>query len=159
MDKKNLRSGDIVTSIALILLSLFVAWHSIALLRANPDRRFYMSAGLMPLVFSILLIVISVSVIFIAVREGGTLELFAPSRIFEALRSSKGLKTIFVLAWLLFYIVGLLELFPYLLATFIFLFVLICVFYGRLVPAILISAVTAAVITFAFGSIAGIPLP
>lgn len=159
MDKRNLRSGDILTSIALILLSLFVAWHSIALLRANTDRRFYMSAGLMPLVFSVLLIIINVSIIFIAVREGGTLRLFAPGRVFAALRSRKELKTLFIIAWLFLYIFGLLELFPYLLATFIFLFIMIYVFYGRLVPALLISTITAAAITFAFGTVAGIPLP
>lgn len=160
MNKKNLRSADILTGIIFIIVGLLVAKFSIDLMMTNTDPRFYASAGFVPLVFAILFIIISISIIVNAVKEGGTLKLFSMTNTINALKSKEGINTIYILGIIALYIFVLMNFLPYFLSTFIFLVLFIQRFYQKsIVKIVIISLVAVVIVTYLFGTVAQIPLP
>lgn len=162
MENKNLRSADILSSGIFILLGLGICINSFGMIRDNPDvqGRIYASAGLMPLVFGILLIVTSTVVLIHGIREGGDLKLFAPSSIWKGMKSNTGITILFIYSWLAVYVFILLKVLPYFISTLVFMVVFMFRFYSRRPAVVLIvSIIVSAAVTYVFGSVINIPLP
>jgi hypothetical protein len=163
MNKQQLRSGDLLTSILLVLVGLYVCLESYRLTLENisrGDARIYSSPGFVPFVFGAALIAGSIAVARVAVREGGNLRFLLPRTLWNAAASAAGRNTLIILGLLGFYIFGLLKLMDYWLATFIFLFAFITQFSEKsMVRIAFIAAATSGIVAYLFGTVAGIPLP
>ncbi|MDR1534452.1 MAG: tripartite tricarboxylate transporter TctB family protein [Planctomycetota bacterium] len=160
MDKKTLRSVDLMLCILFLVLSAAIAKWSIDILLANTDARFYISAGFLPLIAALIFAAINIRILLVAKREGGTLDIFKPSSVRRFITGKKGLRAIFILGWMGVYLFVTLRRLPYPVSTFIFLVVFISAFYQKsIVKALVISAVTSGTVAFLFGSVAKIPLP
>lgn len=160
MNKKTLRSVDLAVSGFFLILAFFVGKWSLDLLLSNPDRRFYVSAGFLPLLFSLLFACIHIRIIAVALKEGGSLSLFSPANVRKAVGGSTGLKAVFILGWMAFYLFVMLKRLPYPVSTFVFLTVFMSAFHKRsMLTVLVLSVLTTALITVCFGHIAKIPLP
>lgn len=163
MNKQQLRNGDLLTSILLTLVGIYVCFESYRLTLENisrGDTRFYSSPGFVPLIFGVALIAGSFAVARVALREGGNLRFLLPDTLWAAVKSVEGRNTLLILGLLGFYIFGLLKMMDYWLATFVFLFAFITLFYGKnMVHVGIIAAATSVIVTYLFGTVAGIPLP
>ncbi len=159
MDKKILRSVDIVICIVFLIVSLAVGKMSVDMILTG-NVKFYVSAGFLPLLFAVLFACINVRILALAFREGGSLKIFRPANAWRAATGRKGLRAIFILAWIGVYLFGMLRRLPYPASTFIFLTVFMSVFYQKSVIKVLIISVAASgLVTFLFGTLAKIPLP
>ena len=148
MDKKTLRGADIQTAIIFIALS------------AEDGDPFFISSGFLPLVGGVLLIALSIGMLVNGLREGGSLKLFAPKKVWSALISTAGLNTLFIYAWIAIYVFVLMRILPYFLSTLIFLVVFTTRYYKKnTLTAILVSVAATLIVTFMFGGIAKIPQP
>lgn len=162
MDKKKLRSLDLLTSIIFIIIGLIFIIISINLISLSQirDKRVYLSNGFVPLLFSLVFIIISINVLLNAVREGGTLSLFLPNKIIAIIKSPEGIRTSFIISWIGIYIFVLMKFLPYAISTFIFLFLFILVFYQKsLIKVFIISISISLALTYMFGSVAQVVLP
>ena len=160
MDKKKLRSADILTSIIFIIISLYILIFSINLMLKNPDRRFYISAGFTPLLLSIFFILVSLNIMYNGIKDGGTLSVFSANNIISGIKSKTGLNIIFILFWIGFYIFILLNVFPYIISTFVFLIGFFIKYHkGSIIFDSLLALFISIAVTYVFGSIVNIPLP
>lgn len=160
MDNKKFRSADLLVSIVLIIFGIAVTILSIQLIVTGPGDAIYLSNGLMPLIIGVLITLMSVSVLIHAIKEGGTLAEFKPATVVSALKSREGLSTLFILAWLAVYIWVLLEILPYVFATFIYLWVMFRVYYRKnIVVETIIAIAISLLVTVAFGTLVNVPLP
>ena len=162
MDHKKLRSADILSSIVLIIIGVAVCINSARLILDNPDtqHRFYVSAGLVPLIFGILLIITSTTVLINGIKDGGNIKIFSPGHIWKAIRSEAGLTTIFIYAWIGIYIFVFLRILPYFISTLLFMVIFMMKFYSKHPVAVLvISVLVSGITTYIFGSVVNIPLP
>jgi hypothetical protein len=160
MDKQKFRSADILVSFFIILIGVGIIVMSVLLMSDNPDRRFYVSNGFLPLLFGIVMVILSGIVIAIAIRERGSLSLFTPKKIWAAIKSSEGINTLFILGWIAFYLWVFLGLLPYIMASFIFLIVLFRVYYRKNIILETVLAIGfSSMVTYLFGTVVNIPLP
>ena len=154
MDKKTLRKADLVMSMVLILFAVFVFSESMKLMDRtlnleNPDYAiWYRSAGLIPMIVSVLLAISAFSLFVTAWKSGARFDFFTKSKIKHFFTCRESRIAVFVIGWLAFYIFILLgpvqnllydglyaipgihwmvpRYIPYVLMTFIYLFVFIC---------------------------------
>lgn len=159
MDKKTLRSADVLTSIILIAAGIWISIYSIGLSAETTDP-FLTSSGFLPLVGGVLLIVMSIAMLVNGLREGGSLKLFAPQKVWNAIISTAGRNTLFIYAWIAIYVFVLMRILPYFLSTLIFTVIFSTRYYKKnTLTAILVSVIATLVITAMFGGVAKIPLP
>ena len=165
MEKSKLRRADLITSIILIIFSVYVAIGSIKLMMntLNGGKDWFKSAGLFPLIISLLLALCAVLLLINAIKDGAKIDFFTIEKI-KALFVSREFKVaLIVIGFLALYIFVLIPLLPYEVATFIYLLVFMVIFNEKKPKNIIISVVVSLVATFmlyyGFGKIALIPLP
>ncbi len=159
MDKKTLRKADLVMSIVLILFAVFVFVLSLQLMNRtlnlnNQDNAvWYRSAGLIPMVVSVLLAISALSLFVTAWREGARFDFFTGDKIKNFFTCREFRVAGFVIGWLgvyIFFLLGPVEnliyewlyaieginwmipyYLPYILMTFVYLSVFIMTFSDR----------------------------
>ena len=116
MEKKVLRRFDLVTSILLIIFSIFMMFESYKLF-PNPFGKsaemlkpeeiatnwslWYQSPGFLPLVVSIILIILSIGLLIIAIKDGARLDFFNMSKLTNILKDNKEIRTCIVVLGLI----------------------------------------------------------
>lgn len=192
MDKKTLRRADLVMSIVLVIIALFVFIMSAQLLNRtlnlnNPDNAiWYRSAGLVPMIVSILLAISAISLFLKAWGDGARFDFFTKEKLIYFFTCREFKVAGFVIGWLAIYIFVLLgpvedviynalydiegiswiipQYLPYTIMTFIYLVVFILAFNDRSkkknwIISIVISIIVSVVVAYLFGDVAMIILP
>ena len=162
MDHQRLRSADILSGIVFIMIGIGVCIYSFDMILKNPDpqNRFYTSAGFIPCIFGVLLILASTVVLLNGIHEGGSLKLFRPSVLWSGLKSDLGLTILFIYGWIAAYIFILLRILPYFISALLFMVVFMFRFYSkRPVLVLTVSVIVSALVSYIFGSVINIPLP
>lgn len=191
MKKENLRRADLIFAIVLILLSIFVFIKSIGYFFNPFSRDFALVSGdsikdaivnwnqspaLLPLFLSALLLVCGISLLHIAKRQGAKIDFFTKEKVKALILSRELHVVLIVVGTLCLYIFLLIPLFrkyldlfprfqafPFMLATFVYLFSTMVIFNKKSFKKILYSFITAAIaaglIAYGFGIAAMIPLP
>lgn len=166
MEKSTLRQADLVFSVILIIFGIFVAINGILLMiegASQPVIKWYSSPGLMPLLIGFFTLISAISLYRIARKDGASLDFINRENIKKLFAEKSTKNTLFIIGLIGIYIYILLQILPYAFATFIFLFAFIAFFKGNtkkeLIIAVIISAVTTALLVYGFGSLAQIPLP
>lgn len=164
LPRKSLRRADIPVSTGMILLGagvIFAAsrmpWRSTL---TGGDAQWFLSPGLFPTVVGVLLIVFSLRVLLTAIKEGGT-EGLVPSTI-AWLRGVGGNhrlhRAALITALMAVYIFLGIGRLPFLVASSLFLFVTIALFWwrqaeGGLIRTVLITALVAGGLPFLLSSV------
>lgn len=165
MEKLNLRRADLVTSIILFLFAAFVFVNAIGLISntLEKEKDWYVSAGLFPLIISIFLALCAFLLFSKARKDGAKLDFITNESIKSLIYSREFKVATFIIGLLAFYIFVLLEVLPYWLATFIYLYVFMFVFQKKTKKHIIIMSIVAVLstiaLTYGFGTLAMIPLP
>jgi|GEM_PF-1260239 len=192
MDKKTLRKADLVMSLVLILFAAFVFIMSLKLMNRTLNLKnedyavWYRSAGLIPMIVSILLAISAGSLFTTAWKEGARFDFFTKEKVKHFFTCREFRVAGFVIGWLAIYIFVLLGpiedliynilyaipnihwmipfYIPYILMTFIYLFVFIIVFSDKTkkrdwIMAALIALVVSFLVAYLFGDVAMIILP
>ena len=192
MDKKTLRKADLVMSIVLVLFAAFVFIMSLKLMNRtlnlkNEDQAiWYRSAGLIPMIVSVLLAISAGSLFATAWKEGARFDFLTKEKFKHFFTCREFRVAGFVIGWLAVYIFVLLGpvedivynlldaipgiywmvpyYIPYIIMTFIYLFVFIIVFSDRTkrsewVKAIILSLIVSFLVAFLFGEVARVLLP
>lgn len=159
MDKKTLRRADLVMSIFIFALAVFVFIMSAKLMQRtlnlhNQDYAiWYRSSGLVPMIVSVLLAISSISLFLKAWGDGARFDFFTKEKIKCFFNSREFRVATFIIAWLAIYIFVLLGpveagiynilydvkgiawqipyYLPYTIMTFIYLFVFMMMFSDR----------------------------
>lgn len=191
MKKETLRRADLLFSIVLIVVSIWFGVKSV-LLFSNPFSKdwslltqeeidknladWFNSPGLIPLIFSICLLVCAIVLMRIAIKEGARLDFLQKDKIVAFFRNKEFNVAVKVIGLLAIYLYGIIPFcrrflnliptfqgFPFLIATFIYLAAFIILFNEKTVKKIVISLVVAGtsstLITVGFGVVAKILLP
>lgn len=192
MEKRTLRRADLVMAIVLIIFSVFVFIMGFQLMSRtlnlnNPDNAlWYRSSGLMPMIVSVLLAISAVSLFLKAWGDGARFDFFTAEKIAHFFTCREFKIAAFVIGWLAIYIFILLgpvedliyealyamdglhwmvpQFVPYIIMTFIYLFVFMIVFSDRSkkrnwIETTIISLGFSLLIAYLFGDVAMIILP
>lgn len=188
--KSTVRRFDLVTSIFLIIFSIWLAYQSYKLF-ANPFGKseisesemasnlelWYTSPGLIPIIICGVLLILSIALLCIALKDGARFDFFTKEKI-ATLKTNKELKTfIIVVGTLAIYIYGLIPIcrsylhffynfqgFPFAIATSIYISGIAIIFQRErtkknIITSIIVGIVAAFVITYMFNKVALIMLP
>ncbi len=191
MKKENLRRADFLFSIGLILIAIFVFIKSIGYFFNPFSRDFALVSGdsikdaivnwnqspaLLPLILSALLLLCGVSLLHISRRQGAKLDFFTKEKVKAFFMNRELYVVLIVVGTLCLYIFLLIPLFrkhmdffprfqgfPFMLATFVYLFSTMVIFNKKSFKKVLFSLITAVIaaglIAYGFGVAAMIPLP
>ncbi len=191
MEKKTLRRADLVFAVVLMLLSVYVFLTSIGLF-INPFGRnfaklsgdmikdnivnWYISPALMPFLLSLVLFFCALMLFRNARKEGASFDFFKWSKLVEVVKLRETHSFFIVTFLLCLYIFVLMpvcraylnpfpafQAFPFMIATFLFLALMMIIFnqktWKKILASILVAACAAGLITVGFGVLAMIPLP
>lgn len=160
-DKNIMRKMDIVFGVILVLLGMFFAWQSYKMPWNGISGGGVLAApGLLPLIISIVLMLCGVILIVSAVKEGTRITKEDLKAALKVLKSKAAVRIYVMLVIIAGYIFGLVGRIEFTLATFIFLSVFfLYVKAGKWWGCLILAAVVAVAISFAFGTLIGIPLP
>lgn len=192
MEKKTLRRADLVMSIVLVILAIFIFIMSAKLMNRtlnlnNPDSAiWYRSSGLVPMIVSVLLAVSAISLFSTAWGDGARFDFFTKENTLSFFKGREFRVAGFVIGWLAVYIFILLGpvenalyeylyyvpgihwmvpyYLPYVVMTFIYLFIFIIVFNDRTkksnwIKSVVISLTCSVLVAYLFGDVAMIILP
>lgn len=165
MDIKTLRRADLVTSVALMIVSFAGITMSVPLLLRTlaRERFWYKSAGLFPMIVCLLLGICAVILFIRAKKDGASFDFFTREKIIGFFKLREFRVATAVIIFLAVYIFIMLPLMSYETATFIYLFVFMFAFmeknFKNGIKTLLISAAATAALTYGFGHLAMIPLP
>jgi hypothetical protein len=149
MDKKNLRKKDLIASLILLAVGIFVLVDSFRMiffvdLPGVEEVGWFVAPGIFPFMLSVGIIVMSLIMLSIAYRESGRIK-------FESWRKFRKY---------FFYAFVLLKKVHFTLATFIYLFLsMFVVKAASWYKIAMISVLAAVVIAYLFGNLFKIPLP
>ena len=166
----NMRNKDVLFALILILGSVSLVVYALSLsVRAmkTVNATFYDAPGFSMLVISGGLLALSLTLLVIAVKQGGTLRWLAPRKVRIALWTRSSLKSLAVFVYLFLYMIGFGQsipgtqiVMPFWLATFVFLVLMMTTFKATSVGRILIISGLCTLMTcIIFGYFAKIPLP
>ena len=191
MKKSTLRRADLVFSIVLMVISVATMIESVKLL-FNPFGRdfedvkgddiknsietWYQSVGLVPFIIAAFIFICALCLFHFARREGARFDFINFNNIRALLKNEEFRVAVIVTAILCAYIFVFMPLcreyldffprfqgFPFMIATFLMLFLMMVIFWTKKLKSILsyfvASALTAAAIAYGFGMLALIPLP
>jgi hypothetical protein len=165
VDKSNLRKADLVTSIILFVLSAAGFIMSMGFMQRTlaKGRHWFESAGLFPMIATFLLGLCAIILFTNAWNYGARFDFLKKDKIMKLLKNKEFKVALIVIGLLMVYVLVVIPLLPYWLATFLYLFSFMVIFKEKNIKSILIafivSAVTAAALTYGFGQLAMIPLP
>lgn len=191
MEKKTLRRTDLVFAILLMIISVYVFLTSIGLF-INPFGRdfaklsgdmikdnivnWYLSPALMPFLLSLVLFFCALMLYRNARKEGAGFDFIKWSKLVELMKQRETRSFFIVSLLLCLYVFVLMpvcrayfnffpafQAFPFMIATFLFLALMMIAFNQKTVKkiftSVLVSACSAGLITVGFGMLAMIPLP
>ncbi len=191
MKKSSLRRADLLFSYVLMVLSVYMIVEAVGLL-INPFGRdfdtvtgdqlkgyitkWYQSAGLMPFVLALIIMLLAMLLRGVALKDGAKLDFLTKDHFLYFVKLRETRVAVVVIAIFATYVFWLLPVcranlnlfpkfqgFPFMIATFIFLAIQMIAFNERKVKAIVTSLIIAAAasgaITYGFGVLAKIPLP
>jgi len=153
----------IVSSVSLIVYALNLSIKAMRTVNAT----FYDAPGFSMLVISAGLFMLSLALLVIALRQGGTLRWLAPRQIRIALWNRSSLKTLAVFVYLFLYMIGFGQpipgthvVIPFWLATFVFLILMMITFKATSIGYVVVISGLCTLITYlVFGYFVKIPLP
>lgn len=169
-ETKSMRDKDVLFGIILILSSCSLIVYSLMIsLEAmeTMDVEFYIAPGFSVMVIGIALLVLSISLVITALRQGGGLSWLTPAKLIRIFKSKPFWQTLAVFFYLFLYMWAFWGKVPWLnvrvpfwFTTFIFLNLMMITFRAtKIVYVLLISGLTSFLVYFAFGFLAHIPLP
>jgi len=169
-EKKSMRDKDVLFGIILILGSCSLIVYSLMIsfeAMETIDVEFYIAPGFSVMVIGIGLLILSISLVIAALRQGGDLLWLAPAKLIKIFKSKPFWQTLSVFFYLFLYMWAFWEKVPWLnvhvpfwLTTFIFLNLMMITFRAtKIVYVLLISGLTSFLVDFVFGFLARIPLP
>ena len=160
----NLLQADLISSIIIFCFGLFVLITGvyIAFFAVSGTDVWYYSPGMFPMVVGFALIVLSVILFRKKRSEGARFVALSFSSIKTMIRSKKNIRLLLAITLFAVYVFGTLGRLPFVVATFLYLFVTMIVFRTEkyaLWKIAVISLVTTSLIYFFFGVVASVPLP
>ena len=191
MKKSTLRRADLVFSLVLMAISVYVFFESIVLF-FNPFGRdwdrvkgdtikkaideWYTSPSLLPFILAIILFICATILFKNAQKEGAKFDFFTKEKFITFAKARETHVCIIVVALLVLYIFAFMPLcrkylnffptlqsFPFMIATFLYLFSLMVIFSEKtgkkIMMSFIVSVCAAAFIGVGFGILAMIPLP
>ncbi len=163
-DKKELRKKDLLLSLVLLGVSIWMWIESLKMIFVDlpgvKDVGWFVAPGVFPLILSSGLIVMSLIILWIAIRESGGIKREDWKKWGKYLVSDDFLITLLEAALLLFYIFFLLKRIRFSVATTIYLFLsMLIVRATSWYKIALISVAVSLGVTYLFGSLFKIPLP
>lgn len=164
LKKESLRKADVVFSIVLIILGIYVLREALKMpvtgLPGTVEQEFYLSPGFFPTLIAVILMIMGLALFINGIRSGGSISKKDLVRFVKMFSSEIAIKSMIIVGLILIYTVVLLGKIPFFWATFIFLassmFFLKATSWWRI---ILISGLGSLLITYCFGTLARIPLP
>lgn len=165
-----MRNKDVLFSLILILSSVSLIGYALSMsIRAirTVGASFYDAPGFSMLVISTGLLVLSLVLLVVALKQGGTLRWLAPGQIRTALWNRSSLKTLAVFIYLFLYMIGFGQpipgihvVIPFWLSTFVFLVLMMITFKATSIGYIIVISGLCTLITYlVFGYFVRIPLP
>lgn len=165
-----MRDKDVLFSLVLIVSSVSLIVYSLNLsIRAmrTVDATFYDAPGFSMLVISAGLLVLSLALLVVALKQGGTLRWLAPRQIRDVLWNRSTLKTLAVFVYLFLYMIGFGQtipgthvVIPFWLATFVFLILMMITFKATSIGYVIVISGLCTLITYlVFSYFVKIPLP
>jgi hypothetical protein len=153
----------ILSSVSLIVYALNLSIRAMRIVNAT----FYDAPGFSMLVISAGLLMLSLALLVIALKQGGRLRWLAPQQIRIAFWNRSSLKTLAVFVYLFLYMIGFGQpipgtqvVIPFWLATFVFLALMMITFKATSVGYVVVISGLCTVITYlVFGHFVKIPLP
>jgi hypothetical protein len=166
----SMRNKDVLFALILIVSSLSLIVYALNLsIRAMKavDATFYDAPGFSMLVISGGLLVLSLSLLVIALKQGGTLGWLAPRQIRAALWNRSALRALVVFLYLCVYMIsfgqpipGTNVVIPFWLSTFVFLVLMMATFKATTIGYVVVISGLCTLITYlVFGYFVKIPLP
>lgn len=167
MEKQNLRRADLITSVILFLYStgMFILSLQLMMRTLEKNRHWYQSAGLFPLITSVLLIICALSLFRTAILAGANFKFINKSGVITLMKSHEFKASATVIGLIATYIFVLLPIswLRYEYSTFIFIFGFMMIFNKKnkkaIITSLLISIIATVLLTYGFGKLAMIPLP
>lgn len=165
-----MRDKDVLFSLILIISSVCLIIYAMNLsIKAmrTVNATLYDAPGFSMFVISAGLLVLSLALLVVALRQGGTLRWLAPRQIRIALWNRSCLKTLAVFLYLFLYMIGFGQpipgthvVIPFWLATFVFLILMMTTFKATSIGyVIVISGLCTLITCLVFGYFVKIPLP
>jgi len=164
LKKESLRKADVIFSIILICLSIYILIESLRMpvtgLKGTVEQEFYIAPGFLPAIIAVILMIMGLFILINGLRSGGKISKKDIINIIQVIKSENFVKSVIMVALIIIYTFILIGRLPFFWATFIFL--TISMLFLRATSwwrIILISAVASLIITYSFGTLARIPLP
>lgn len=164
LKKESLRKADVLFSIILIALGIYVLINSIKMpvtgLPGTVEQEFYIAPGFFPTIIAIVLMIMGLILLINGIRSGGMITKKDLENFIKFIKSQIFLKSIIMVTLIVIYTFLLIGRLPFFWATFIFL--ASSMLFLRATSwwkVIVISALSSLLITYCFGNLARIPLP
>jgi len=159
-DAKRISAADFVTAILFLILGPIINYVS---LNMRVYRNFLDAPGFFPMILGIVIVLLGVILMASALKRNGVEELKAVLRnneIVKGLKSEEMIRALIIVGIMAVYIFGLVGRINFTLATFLYLAVTMMYLKAtKVVNIVLISLISAIVISYSFGSLFNIPLP
>ncbi len=164
LKKESLRKADVISSIILIILGIYVIKEALKMpatgLPGTVEQEFYLAPGFFPIIVAIVLIIMGLFLLINGIRSGGRISKDDLRKFVKIFTSKNAIRSIVITALIIIYTIILLGRIPFFWATFIFLagsmFFLKA---GSWWSILLISTIGSLIIQYCFGTLARIPLP
>jgi hypothetical protein len=155
--------ADLIIGILLIIVNIWVAYESVHMsivIYQKTGGTIYTVPGLFPFIVSVILIICALRVITRAVASGATLKSFSIEQFKNTLKDRDSYTMIIVIAWMAIFVLILIRIMPFEIATAGFILFLLLMFRATsLWKAILISIVYASAVVFFFARVVGTRFP
>jgi|GEM_PF-4475315 uncharacterized membrane protein YecN with MAPEG domain len=162
-NKKTLRKTDLAFGAVLFVLALFFLGKSLQMNREAMDvfgSVLYTAPGFLPAIVSIILMILGLTLMISAWREGARLSIGDFRAAWGAMKSNTAIRIYGIVAMFGVYIFLLIGLLPFAVATFLYLFGFMLLFKaGHWLKLLFISALSSLAIVYVFQELVNIPLP
>lgn len=167
---KRMRDKDVLFALVLIACSASVIAYALAIsfqAMEAVNAAFYTAPGFFVLVVGITLMLLSVSLLVTALRQGGSLRWLTPTSAARWWKSKRSREAVLVFGYLYLYMclcwsrIPVLGIpLPFWLSTFVFLCLMTFTFHRRNIPLlVLVNVAATALIYITFRMLVGVPLP
>jgi len=163
-NKKTLRKADIVFGLILFFVSGFFLIESLKMvdkeITGTELGGIYTSPGILPATITIILMILALTLIISAFREGAHITKEDFNKIVHVVKRPESIRMFIMALIIIGYVFGLLGRVPFIAATFIYLAVFMYIFKaGKLLTILIIAGITSFLIAYSFGNLVQIPLP
>jgi len=160
---KKIRDADIPISIIFILGTIWTAYESIRMsyeMYSKGLATLYTVPGLFPFIVSVCILICSIVVLVNAVSVGGDIKFLSPDALKKTFTSLQAFTPTIVMGLMVIYVFLLADRIPFVIATFIFIFLLMTIFKAtKIIWIILIGASYSVAIVYFFTTVVGTQFP